>query len=132
MAQHEARKEMARKSVSKYFVMYHEYYELSRLYPEIEKIHIKATDTNAWSWNRLKEFSLGPDSKCNFHLDCPMSKCLGYDNGIDYKNAISDMVQGKETHRQVRLNCSGYGGYNLTFHCDWYAVLDISITYRKP
>ena len=31
---------------------------------------------------------------------------------------------------KVKLTCVGYGGYNLTFHCDWYAVLDISITYR--
>lgn len=59
--------------------MEYEYYEISRLYPEIEEIRIKVTETNAWSWNRLKEFSLVQGSKCNFHFDCPMSKCLGDD-----------------------------------------------------
>ena len=111
--------------------MEHEYYEISRLYPEIEKIHIKVTETNAWKWNRLREFSLGQGSKCNFHFECPMSKCLGSDSGIYYEGPISDMVRTHESHRQVRLSCVGYGGYNLTFHCDWYAVLDISITYQK-
>ena len=51
-------------------------------------------------------------------------------SGIMYKDAISSMVYKKETHKQVHLTCGGYGGYNLTFHCDWYAVLDISISYR--
>ena len=69
-------------------------------------------------------------SKCNFHFDCPMSKCLGDDSGIYYEQPISEMVRQHENHRKVKLTCVGYGGYNLTFHCDWYAVLDISITYR--
>lgn len=110
--------------------MEYEYYEISRLYPEIEEIRIKDTETNAWSWNRLKEFSLVQGSKCNFHFDCPMSKCLGDDSGIYYEQPISEMVRQHENHRKVKLTCVGYGGYNLTFHCDWYAVLDISITYR--
>lgn len=83
-----------------------------------------------YSNNRLTEFSLVQGSKCNFHFDCPMSKCLGDDSGIYYEQPISEMVRQHENHRKVKLTCVGYGGYNLTFHCDWYAVLDISITYR--
>lgn len=112
--------------------MEHEYYEMSRLYPEVQEISIKVTDTNAWPWNRTQEFRMGQGAKCTFHLDCPMSKCFGNNTGINYKDVISDMVRDKEKQRQVKLTCGGYGGYNLTFHCDWYAVLDISITYRKP
>ena len=112
--------------------MEHEYYEISRLYPEIKEIHIKVIETNAWKWNRLREFSLRQGSKCNFHFECPMRKCLGNDSGIYYEEPLSDMIQAHESHRQVRLSCVGYGGYNLTFHCDWYAVLDISRTYQKP
>ncbi len=110
--------------------MIHEYYEISRLFPEVELIHIRVTDTNAWSENRLREFTLGQGSKCNFYFDCPMSKCLGNNSGIYYEHPISEMVNAHESHRSVRLSCDGYGGYNLTFHCDWYVVLDISITYR--
>ena len=112
--------------------MEHFYYEISRLYPEVEEIRIKATKTNAWKWNRLREFSLGQGSKNNFHLECPMSKCLGPNSGIDYESPISEMIREHESHRQVRLSCAGYGGYNFTFHCDWYVILDISITYQKP
>lgn len=112
--------------------MEREYYEISRLYPDVETIRINVVETNAWPWNRLREFTLGQGSRCNFHLECPMSKCLGPDTGISYKSVLSEMVWKREAHRQVRLSCSGYGGYNLTFHCDWYAVLDISIAYLHP
>lgn len=110
--------------------MYHEEYDISSRFPDVLEINIKVIDTNAWPWNRTQELCLRRESKCNFHLDCPMDKCLGYDSGIMYKDAISSMVYKKETHKQVHLTCGGYGGYNLTFHCDWYAVLDISISYR--
>jgi hypothetical protein len=111
--------------------MEHEYYEISRLFPQVEEIRIKVAETNSWPWNRLREFSLGQGSKSNFHMECPMSKCLGPDTGISYESVLSEMVRTGEVHRRVRLTCSGYGGYNLTFHCDWYAVLDISITYLR-
>lgn len=104
--------------------------EVNRIYPDVQEIRIKVIDTNAWHWNRSKEFSFLNDSKCDFHLDCPMSKCLGGVRGIFYKDSISEMVSAKEKHKQVKLTCTGYGGYNLTFHCDWYVVLDISIEYR--
>ncbi len=107
-------------------------YKISLLFPDVEEICVRVLETNAWPWNRLKEFTLTGGMECDFHLDCPMDKCLGKDSGICYKDVISDMVEQHVPYRQVRLNCVGYGGYNLTFHCDWYAVLDISITYRTP
>lgn len=107
-------------------------YNISRLFPDVDEIHVSVTETNAWPWNRLKEFALTGDMDCDFHLECPMSKCIGKGRGISYKDVVSDMVVKHDRYRQVRLNCVGYGGYNLTFHCDWYAVLDISITYRTP
>lgn len=110
--------------------MKHENYEISHLFPNVKEIHIVIADTNAWPCDRLRDFSLETGSQCNFHIDCPMSKCLGEDGGIYYKQPISDMVNNGDNHKQVRLSCVGYGGYNLTFHCDWYVVLDISITYR--
>ncbi len=53
------------------------------------------------------------------------------DSGIDYRNVLQEMAQKHEAHRRVRLSCTGYNGYNLTAHCDWYVVLDISIRYRQ-
>lgn len=127
--------EMGTEKISEFYYhnnksMYHEEYDISSRFPDVLEINIKVIDTNAWPWNRTQELCLRRDSKCNFHLDCPMDKCLGYDSGIMYKDAISSMVYKKETHKQVHLTCGGYGDYNLTFHCDWYAVLDISISYR--
>ena len=107
-------------------------YRVSNLFPNVERIKIKVIDTSAWAWNRLREFSLFPESETSFHFDCPMSKCLGHTSGITFRQVIAQMVSGRECHRQERLACGGYGGYNFTFHCDWYAVLDISITYRIP
>ena len=110
--------------------IYETYYTVSEAFPEIENITIKVTETNAWYWNRLKEFTLEGNSNCSFHLDCPMSKCIGNESGIDYKQPISDMVSKRECNSSVKLCCSGYGGYNKVFHCDWYVIMDISISYR--
>lgn len=107
-------------------------YNISLLFPDVDEINVSVAETNAWPCNRLKEFTLTGDMKCDFHLECPMTKCLGEDRGISYKDVVSDMIGNHEPYRQVRLNCAGYGGYNLNFHCDWYVVLDISITYRTP
>lgn len=107
-------------------------FRIESLFPDVEEIRIRVADTDAWSENRLREFTIGKGTECDFHLDCPMSKCLGGDTGISYMDVVSEMVRGYEGHRQVRLSCSGYGGYNLTFHCDWFAVLDISVRYRTP
>lgn len=52
-------------------------HNIARLYPGIKRIIIKVTDTNAWPENRLREFVILPDVEYDFHLDCPMAKCLG-------------------------------------------------------
>lgn len=104
-------------------------HNIARLYPGIKRIIIKVTDTNAWSENRLREFVILPDVEYDFHLDCPMAKCLGNIRGIYYWNVITDMIDNHISERQVKLTCEGYNGYNLTSHCDWYAVLEISIEY---
>lgn len=109
-----------------------EQYRISSLFPNVAQIKIKVIDTNEWTWNRLREFSLSSESDTSFHLDCPMSKCLGSASGIAFRQVLTQMVSERECHRQERLVCGGYGGYNFTFHCDWYAVLDISITYLIP
>ena len=105
-------------------------YDIKNCYPSVEIININVMDTNAWPWNRLREFSLKPGMESDFHLECPMTKCLGKTRGIFYRDAITKMVEDHAVHKQVKLNCVGYGGYNLTFHCDWYVILDISIKYR--
>ena len=63
----------------------------------------------SWPWNRLHEFSLGQGSKSNFHMECPMSKCLGPDTGISYESVLSEMVRAGEAHR--RNNCRRDVGY---------------------
>lgn len=105
-------------------------YKISESFPEIERIDIKVIDDNGWPWNRFKEFSYNSSSETAFHLECPRPKCLGHTRGIYFKSAIEEMVANHESHRQQRFTCMGYGWYNLTFHCDWYAVLDISIKYH--
>lgn len=100
------------------------------LFHNVAEVGIRVIDTNAWPWDRNKEFRLLPDTNTDFHLECPMSKCLGKNRGISYRDTLVEMVSNGEDHKVIRLTCGGYGGYNLTFHCDWYAVLDISITYR--
>lgn len=105
--------------------------KISSLYPDVELISVKIEDTNAWPWNRLREFTYTPNTGTGFHLDCPMTKCLGKTRGIFFRDVISSMVSNHESHRKEKMECIGYGGYNLIFHCDWYAVLDISIAYRK-
>lgn len=105
-------------------------YEISHHFPRVEEIRIKVLETNAWPSDRLREFTIKRGIESNFHLDCPMSKCLGDERGIHYESQIAEMVNANETNRKVKLSCAGHGGYNLTFHCDWYVVLDISITYR--
>ena len=97
----------------------------------VEKITIKVIDTNAWSWNRSREWCYSTVTEASFHLECPMSKCLGSTSGITYKQILTEMLAKHECHRRERLNCGGYGGYNLTFHCEWFVVLDISITYHE-
>lgn len=104
-------------------------HNIARLYPGIKRIIIKVTDTNAWPENRLREFVILPDVEYDFHLDCPMAKCLGNIRGIYYWNVITDMIDNHISERQVKLTCEGYNGYNFTSHCDWYAVLEISIEY---
>ncbi len=110
---------------------YYEFYEISLLFPEVEEIRIEVAETNAWPWNRLREFTIGQGSKTNFYMECPMSKCLGSKRGIYFRNALSEIIYAHDTHRRVRLSCAGYNGYNLTAHCDWYVVLEISIIYRQ-
>lgn len=105
--------------------------KISDIFPDVNSISIKVVDTNAWHWNRLKEWGFSPLSEATFHIDCPMSKCLGQSKGITYKQVLTEMIAQRECNRQQRFTCTGYGGYNLTFHCDWFAVLDISITYRN-
>lgn len=107
-------------------------YKISECFPEIERIDIKVIDDDGWPWNRFKEFSYDSSSETAFHLECPRHKCFGHTRGVYFKSAIKDMVSKHENHRQERFTCMGYGGYNLTFHCDWYVVLDISIKYREP
>lgn len=103
--------------------------KLKELYPNIKEINIKVLETNAWPWNRLREFGFSPESEFVCHLDCPMSKCLGVTSGIEYRETITNMIYNHEKFRQERLSCGGYGGYNFTFHCDWFVVLAVSITY---
>lgn len=105
-------------------------FKIKDLFPDVEQINIKVIDDNGWPWNRLHEFRYSKDSYADFHLDCPRPKCLGRIRGIDFKSAIQNMTVNHESHRQQRSTCMGYGGYNLTFHCDWYVVLDISIRYH--
>lgn len=104
-------------------------YKISELFPSVKEIAIKIVDTNSWDPNRLREFAFSSETETSFHLDCPMSKCLGQ-NGITYKRLLDGMVSNNEYHKQERMQCSGYGGYNQTFHCDWFVLLDITITYR--
>lgn len=108
-----------------------ELYEISLLFPDVEEIRIEVKETNAWAWNKLRSFTMRREAKTNFHLECPMSKCLGSSSGIDYKSILCEMTQAHEAHRRVRLSCGGYDGYNLTSHCDWYVALGISIRYRQ-
>lgn len=99
---------------------------------KVEIIHIKVIETNAWNdLFRKREWSCKWDWSATYELQCPMSKCLGDVRGIDYKSLLSDMIDKKETKRTEKLTCRGYGGYNMTFHCDWYVVLEIEITYSE-
>lgn len=102
---------------------------LKEQFPQVESIYIKVINTNAWPYNRMREICYSTNIETDFHIDCPMNKCLGDTSGISYKHIIRDMIKNNENHRKERLSCGGYGGYNLTFHCDWYVILDISIKY---
>lgn len=106
-------------------------YQISQIFPTVEKIVLTILETNAWNENRLRTIELLPDSKDDFHWDCPMSKCLGNTRGISYRQTLYDMIENKETQKQVKLQCEGYGGYNHTFHCDWYVVLEILVKYEN-
>lgn len=97
--------------------------------PDVSSIRIKVVETNGWYWNRLREFTIDKDSESDFFFECPMTKCFGNSSGISYFDCLYEMVQKKEKFRRTRLGCQGYGGYNLSFHCDWYVVLEIEITY---
>lgn len=30
-------------------------YNISRLFPDVDEIHVSVTETNAWPWNRLNK-----------------------------------------------------------------------------
>jgi hypothetical protein len=105
-------------------------YQISQIFPTVDRIVLSVLETNAWPENRLQTIELLPESKDNFYWDCPMSKCLGNTRGISYRQTIYDMVENNETQKQVKLQCQGYGGYNQTFHCDWYVKLEILIKYN--
>lgn len=104
-------------------------YIISKLFPKVKNIEINIVDTNAWNKDRLRKFEYNPNSETSFYIECPMSKCIGNDSGILFKDAIVDMVNKKEKKRKEKLQCRGYGGYNQSFHCDWYVELEISIEY---
>lgn len=105
---------------------------LKSYFPDMERVVVKVVETNAWPPSGAKEFCYVPDSEANLHIDCPMSKCLGAVRGIDLWPTLAGMIHNRETHKKARLTCRGYGGYNLTFHCDWYAVFDLTVYYHTP
>lgn len=100
-------------------------------YPEIKTIGFRTIKTNTHRFNRLDDFNLTCGSKAFFVLSCPMSKCIGEKSGIDYSEVIGSMAARHETYRRVKLTCGGYGGYNMTFHCDWFIDAEITIEYRR-
>lgn len=105
-------------------------YNLSSLYPTVKEVEVKVIETNGWPYNRLRCFKYFSNSEVFFHLECPMSKCLGHSSGINLKKVLDDMVSKHEICHREKLTCGGYGGYNLTFHCNWYVILEISVTYQ--
>lgn len=105
-------------------------HNISRIYPEVESITIKSVEDNGWTWNRQQEFTYTHDMEASFCLECPRPKCLGKVRGICFKQTVDEMVRRHETNRKEKFNCRGYDGYNFNSHCEWYAVLDISIIYR--
>ena len=105
--------------------------KMSVLFPNVEKIIVEVVDAYSWDNNRLRKFSFSSSDEIDFFFACPMSKCFGNSRGVSYKQVIEDMVRNTEDFRQVELRCGGYGGYNYTFHCDWYVRLAITICYKK-
>lgn len=99
-------------------------------YPEVMRIVFKTVRTNGHRFNRFDDFDMTCDSRAFFVLRCPMSKCIGVNSGIDYSEVIGSMISNRETNRRVKLSCGGYGGYNMTFHCDWFIEAEITIEYR--
>jgi len=106
-------------------------YKISTLFPAVEQITIKVLEYYSWDENRLKDLSYSSDDETDFFFECPMSKCIGNKHGVYYRQTIIDMISRREEYKQVKLNCEGYGGYNHTFHCDWYVSLGITIQYKN-
>ena len=105
------------------------YYIIRERYPNVKEITFRVIEVYGNKERIGKKSSLSPESSTNFFEKCPMSKCIGTNTGIYYKSVIDDMVMRKETKRQVKLPCSGYGGYNKVFRCEWYITYNIEITY---
>lgn len=109
----------------------HNSFKISELYPDILSLRFDTIETNGHHWNRLENFDYSPDHDAFFILRCPYPKCVGTHSGIGFSNIVSEMYDIREKERNIRLTCGGYGGYNMTFHCDWYIVAHISITYKS-
>ena len=105
------------------------YYIIREIFPEVKEIRFTVVDIYGNKERIGKSFSLHPESSSNFFDKCPMSKCIGVNTGIYYKDIIDDMTRNKDTKRQVKLPCSGYGGYNKVFKCEWFVTYEIEITY---
>ena len=106
------------------------YYIIREIFPEVKEIRFTVVDTNAWEYDRNKSFVYIPETVSNFHIKCPY-ECEGGETGIWYYGIISQMVTKRVTHRQERFNCNGYERSKKRFSCEWFAVLDIEITYLQ-
>lgn len=103
---------------------------VAETYPDVEKIDFNTVRTNAHRWNRKDDFTYTPSDKAFFVLRCPMEKCIGEKSGIDFSDIIREMVAHHQKKRTAHLTCQGYGGYNESFHCNWFIDAEISITYH--